>query len=102
MSDQPNMKMPKDSAQVVFWFKGLPQPTALYIVRCQASMTSRSVRVTHLWVGSRSRGRSKCGPCIDKMACWYLEGPTLMTNGVTPSREFQTSSRSGPSPSTRT
>ena len=33
MSDQPNMKMPKDAAQVVFWFKGLPQPTAFLTTR---------------------------------------------------------------------
>ena len=36
MSDQPNMKMPKDSAQVVFWFKGLPQPTAFLTTREEA------------------------------------------------------------------
>ena len=36
MSDQPNMKMPKDSAQVVFWFKGLPQATAFLTTREEA------------------------------------------------------------------
>ena len=36
MSDQPNMKMPKDSAHVVFWFKGLPQPTAFLTTREEA------------------------------------------------------------------
>ncbi len=34
--DQPNMKMPKDAAQVVFWFKGLPQPTAFLTTRDEA------------------------------------------------------------------
>lgn len=36
MSDQPNMKMPKDAAQIVFWFKGLPQPTAFLTTREEA------------------------------------------------------------------
>ena len=36
MSDQPNMKMPKDAAQVVLWFKGLPQPTAFLTTREEA------------------------------------------------------------------
>ena len=36
MADQPNMKMPKDAAQVVFWFKGLPQPTAFLTTREEA------------------------------------------------------------------
>lgn len=36
MDDQPNMKMPKDAAQVVFWFKGLPQPTAFLTTRAEA------------------------------------------------------------------
>lgn len=31
--EQPNNKMPKDAAQVVFWFKGLPQPTAFLTLR---------------------------------------------------------------------
>lgn len=30
--EQPN-KMPRDAAQVVFWFKGLPQPTAFLTLR---------------------------------------------------------------------
>lgn len=28
MSNLPNQKMPKDAAQLVIWFKQLPQPTA--------------------------------------------------------------------------
>ena len=31
--EQPNNKMPRDAAQVVFWFKGLPQPTAFLTLR---------------------------------------------------------------------
>lgn len=31
--EQPNNKMPKDAAQGVFWFKGLPQPTAFLTLR---------------------------------------------------------------------
>lgn len=39
MADQPNMKMPKDAAQLVFWFKGLPQPTAFLTTRVEADKT---------------------------------------------------------------
>lgn len=31
--EQPNNKMPKDAAQVVLWFKGLPQPTGFLALR---------------------------------------------------------------------
>ncbi|ATS92251.1 hypothetical protein JTY56_gp72 [Xanthomonas phage Bosa] len=36
MSEQPNQKLPKDSAQLVLWFKGLPQPTAFLVLREEA------------------------------------------------------------------
>ena len=31
--EQPNNKLPKDAAQIVFWFKGLPQPTGFLVLR---------------------------------------------------------------------
>ena len=42
--DQPNMKMPKDAAQVVFWFKGLPQPTAFLTTRDEADQVVAAYR----------------------------------------------------------
>ena len=33
---QSNMKMPRDAAQLVLWFKGLPQPTAFLTTREEA------------------------------------------------------------------
>lgn len=42
--DQPNMKMPKDAAQVVFWFKGLPQPTAFLTTRDEADKVVAAYR----------------------------------------------------------
>ncbi len=36
MADAPNMKLPKDAAQLVMWFKGLPQPTAFLATRDDA------------------------------------------------------------------
>lgn len=32
----PNKKMPKDAAQLVLWFKGLPQPTAFLTTLAEA------------------------------------------------------------------
>lgn len=34
--EQPNNKLPKDAAQLVLWFKGLPQPTAFLTQRDDA------------------------------------------------------------------
>lgn len=42
--DQPNMKMPKDAAQLVFWFKGLPQPTAFLATRDDADKAVASFK----------------------------------------------------------
>lgn len=42
MADQPNMKMPKDAAQLVLWFKGLPQPTAFLTLRDDAEKVKRA------------------------------------------------------------
>lgn len=36
MAEQPAMKIPKDAAQVVFWFDGLPQPTSFLVKRKDA------------------------------------------------------------------
>ena len=44
MSEQPNMKMPKDAAQVVFWFKGLPQPTAFLTLRDEADKAVEAIK----------------------------------------------------------
>lgn len=35
-NNKPQMKMPKDAAQLVLWFKGLPQPTAFLTTRLEA------------------------------------------------------------------
>lgn len=44
MSEQPNMKMPKDAAQLVLWFKGLPQPTAFLTLREEADKAVQSFK----------------------------------------------------------
>lgn len=36
MSNQSSVEIPKDSAKVVCWFKGLPQPTAFLTTRVEA------------------------------------------------------------------
>ncbi|URA07051.1 hypothetical protein P9A47_gp83 [Xanthomonas phage Elanor] len=38
----PNQKMPKDAAQLVFWFVGLPQPTAFLVLREEANKAIES------------------------------------------------------------
>lgn len=38
-------KMPKDAAQVVLWFKGLPQPTAFLVERDEADSVVRQFNV---------------------------------------------------------
>lgn len=38
MAEQPAMKIPKDAAQIVFWFNGLPQPTSFLVKRKDAEL----------------------------------------------------------------
>jgi len=42
MADTPNMKMPRDAAQLVLWFKGLPQPTGFLALRTDADRAVRA------------------------------------------------------------
>ncbi len=66
--EQPNMKMPKDAAQVVLWFKGLPQPTGFLTLRdaadkaveavCKAMADDRSKsRVTFYYLTAKELGK---------------------------------------------
>lgn len=42
---KPAEKMPRDAAQVVLWFKGLPQPTAFVVERDEATAVERQFAV---------------------------------------------------------
>lgn len=44
MNNQPKMKMPKDAAQIVLWFDGLPQPTAFLTTRVEADVVLADFR----------------------------------------------------------
>lgn len=51
MSDQqPNMKMPKDAAQIVFWFKGLPQPLAFLTTREEGDKAVQDYREQETYI----------------------------------------------------
>lgn len=41
---QPNTKLPKDAAQLVMWFRGLPQPTAFLVARKDADVAVEAFR----------------------------------------------------------
>lgn len=87
MSEQPNMKMPKDAAQVVFWFKGLPQPTAFLTLRDEADKAVEAFRKREETISFLSypdgRGvRSESTFRVDELRGVTIEYPTIQLASV--------------------
>lgn len=84
--DQPNMKMPKDAAQVVFWFKGLPQPTAFLTTRDEADKVVAAYRggdeVVSFMSYPDGRGvRSESVFAVEDLRGVTIEYPTIQLVG---------------------
>lgn len=82
MADQPNMKMPKDAAQVVFWFNGLPQPTAFLTTREEADKVLAGFRggdevVTFLSYPDGRGVRSESVFAVEDLRGVTIEYPTI-------------------------
>lgn len=81
MSEQPNMKMPKDAAQLVLWFKGLPQPTAFLTLREEADKAVQSFKdgedVTFLSYPDGRGMRSESIFAGDELRGVTIEYPTI-------------------------
>lgn len=87
MSEQPNMKMPKDAAQVVFWFKGLPQPTAFLTTREEGdkAMSAFADGAEHVEFLSYPDGRgvrSQSVFRVDELRGMTIEYPTIQLASV--------------------
>lgn len=79
---QPNMKMPRDAAQLVLWFKGLPQPTAFLSTREDADKALADFRaekpfVTFLSYPDGSGVRSESAFAGDDLRGVTIEYPTI-------------------------
>lgn len=86
MADQPNMKMPKDAAQLVLWFKGLPQPTAFMTTREDADKAVAGYRhgdeyVTFLSYPDGRGVRSESAFEVDGLRGVTIEYPTIQLVG---------------------
>ncbi|UYA98738.1 hypothetical protein P9A44_gp68 [Xanthomonas phage vB_Xar_IVIA-DoCa5] len=87
MSEQPNMKMPKDAAQLVFWFKGLPQPTAFLTTRPEADKAMLSFaegdgNVEFLSYPDGRGVRSQSIFRVEDLRGMTIEYPTIQLMGV--------------------
>ncbi|UGL62870.1 hypothetical protein [Xanthomonas phage MET13-T1] len=86
MSEQPNQKLPKDAAQLVLWFKGLPQPTAFLVLREEADRAVQSFKdgedVTFLSYPDGRGVRSESIFSIDDLRGVTFEYPTIQLASV--------------------
>lgn len=84
--DQLNTKMPKDAAQAVFWFKGLPQPTAFLTTRDEADKVVAAYRggdeVVSFMSYPDGRGvRSESVFAVEDLRGVTIEYPTIQLVG---------------------
>lgn len=81
--EQPNNKMPRDAAQVVFWFKGLPQPTAFLTLRDEADKVVEGFKrgkedyLTFLSYPDGRGVRSESTFRVDELRGVTIEYPTI-------------------------
>ena len=84
--EQPNNKMPKDAAQVVLWFKGLPQPTGFLTLRDAADKAVQAFKdgedVTFLSYPDGRGMRSESIFSGDELRGVTIEYPTIQLAGM--------------------